>query len=91
LTSYSAFQDDGGRETGLHSILKAQGVTHLVVYGIATDYCVKASVLHALELGYLVPVVEGLTRGAAPAASAAQIAEMEVAGAGFVSSNKKLG
>ena len=47
--------------------------------------------LYALELGYLVPVVEGLTRGAAPAASAAQIAEMEVAGAGFVSSNKKLG
>jgi nicotinamidase/pyrazinamidase len=84
--SYSAFRDDGGEDTELHSILQAKGVTHLVVYGIATDYCVKASVLDALELGYPVTVVEDLIRGVAPDTSAAAIAEMKAAGAVFVSS-----
>lgn len=86
--SYSAFRDDGGADTELHSILQAQGVTHLVVYGIATDYCVKASVLDALRLGYSVVVVEGLIRGVAPDTSAEAIVEMKAAGAEFVSSVK---
>ena len=84
--SYSAFRDDGGEDTELHSILQAKGVTHLVVYGIATDYCVKASVLDAIERGYSVIVVEDLIRGVAPDTSAAAIAEMKAAGAEFVSS-----
>lgn len=84
--SYSAFRDDGGADTELHSILQAKGVTHLVVYGIATDYCVKASVLDALNLGYSVTVVENLIRGVAPNTSATAIAEMKAAGAEFVSS-----
>jgi len=88
--SYSAFQDDGGAKTELHSILQAQGVTHLVVYGIATDYCVRASVIDALELGYSVVVVEDLIRGVAPDTSAAAIAEMEAAGAVFVPTVKSL-
>jgi nicotinamidase/pyrazinamidase len=88
--SYSAFQDDGGADTELHSILQALGVTHLVVYGIATDYCVKASVMDALTLGYSVVVVEDLIRGVAPDTSAAAIAEMKAAGAVFVPSVKAL-
>jgi len=88
--SYSAFQDDGGADTELHSILQALGVTHLVVYGIATDYCVKASVMDALNLGYSVVVVEDLIRGVAPDTSAAAIAEMKAAGAVFVPSVKAL-
>jgi nicotinamidase/pyrazinamidase len=86
--SYSAFQDDGGADTELHSILQALGVTHLVVYGIATDYCVKASVMDALALGYSVVVVEDLIRGVAPDTSATAIAEMKAAGAVFVPSVK---
>ena len=86
--SYSAFRDDGGEDTELHSILQAKGVTHLVVYGIATDYCVKASVLDALERGYSVIVIEDLIRGVAPDTSAAAVAEMKAAGAEFVSSVK---
>lgn len=88
--SYSAFRDDGGADTELHSILQAQGVTHLVVYGIATDYCVRASVIDALDLGYSVVVVEDLIRGVAPDTSAAAIAEMEAAGAVFVPTVKSL-
>jgi len=82
--SYSAFKDDGGAETELHSILQAQGITNLIVYGIATDYCVKYSVLDALDLGYSVIVVEDLNRGVDPVTTAAAITEMEAAGAVFV-------
>ncbi len=79
--SYSGFQDDGGAATELHAILQAWHVTHLIVYGIATDYCVKASVLHALHSGYSVIVVENLLRGVAPDASASAIIDMINAGA----------
>ena len=88
--SYSAFRDDGGAVTELHSILQAEGITHLVIYGIATDYCVYASVMGALERGYSVTVVEDLIRGVAPETSAAVIEEMKAAGVEFVPSVKKL-
>ena len=82
--SYSAFRDDGGADTELDGILKAKGIKHLVVYGIATDYCVKASVMDALKLGYSVIVIQDLIRGVAPDTSAAAISEMKQAGATFL-------
>jgi len=88
--SYSVFQDDGGAKTELHSILQAKGVTHLVIYGIATDYCVYASVMGAVEGGYSVTVVEDLIRGVASETSAAAIEEMKAAGVEFVPSVKEL-
>lgn len=82
--SYSAFRDDGGANTELDGILKALGVTHLIVYGIATDYCVKATVMDALDLGYSVVVIEDLIRGVAPDTTAQAIADMKAAGAWFL-------
>jgi nicotinamidase/pyrazinamidase len=82
--SYSAFRDDGGANTELDGILKARGVKHLVVYGIATDYCVKASVIDALNLGYSVVVIENLIRGVAPDTSAQAITDMKAKGAKFL-------
>jgi nicotinamidase/pyrazinamidase len=38
--------------TMLHPLLQAAGVTDVVVVGLATDYCVKATALDALELGF---------------------------------------
>lgn len=61
--SYSGFQDDGGNQTLLHSFLQEMGVAEVVIYGIATDYCVKATALDALNLGYQVKVIEELSRG----------------------------
>ena len=55
--SYSGFADDDGVPTGLHAYLEERGVTALVAMGLATDYCVKATVLDALELGYDVALV----------------------------------
>lgn len=64
VDSYSAFFDNGHRrKTELDSWLRERGITHLVMLGLATDYCVKYSVLDALELGYHVEVVREGCRG----------------------------
>ena len=52
--SYSGFMDDGGAKTDLDKVLKAAGIKTLIVYGIATDYCVKATVSDGLKEGYKV-------------------------------------
>lgn len=54
---YSAFQD-----TGLAGALTARGVDRLTVAGLATDYCVKESVLDALRAGFVVRVVTDAVR-----------------------------
>jgi nicotinamidase/pyrazinamidase len=51
--AYSAF--DG---TGLAEWLRSRGVKRLLVAGLATDYCVKASVLDARKEGFEVVVLE---------------------------------
>ena len=64
--SYSGFKDDGGANTEMTRILKANDVTDLIVYGIATDYCVKATAVDAANAGFNVTVIEGLCKGVAP-------------------------
>lgn len=81
--SYSGFADDDGVPTGLHAWLAERGVTGLVVMGLATDYCVRATVLHALERAYDVWVVTDGCRGVDVEAGDSEraLAEMEAAGA----------
>ena len=75
--SYSGFKDDGGKRTEMNEILKGKGIEKVVVYGIATDYCVKATAIDAVDDGYKVMVVNGLCRGVAPDTSAKAIEEMK--------------
>jgi nicotinamidase/pyrazinamidase len=57
IDSYSGFFDNARRKkTPLEETLRGLGVTSLDVVGLATDYCVKATVLDALELGFPVRV-----------------------------------
>jgi nicotinamidase/pyrazinamidase len=57
--SYSGFFDTGRKQaTGLDDWLRERGVRQLYVLGLATDYCVRYTVLDALELGYEVWVIE---------------------------------
>jgi nicotinamidase/pyrazinamidase len=59
--AYSAFQ--ARDETGmlLGELLERHGVRHLYVGGLATDYCVRSSVLDALAKGFRVTlIVEGI-------------------------------
>jgi nicotinamidase/pyrazinamidase len=81
VPAYSAFEGvlDDGRP--LADLLHEQGVTELDVVGIATDYCVRASVLDARGNGFGVRVLDGMHAGVAPETSAAAVTEMAAAGA----------
>lgn len=81
VPAYSAFEgvtDDG---SDLATVLRDLGVTDLDVTGIATDYCVRASVLDARRRGFGVHVLDGMHAGVAPATSETAVAEMADAGA----------
>jgi nicotinamidase/pyrazinamidase len=79
--SHSGFQDDGGARTGLEDYLNENGIETLIVYGIATDVCIKATVLDALEAGFKVVVIENLCRGVTPESSRSALEEMSERGA----------
>lgn len=78
--SYSGFQDDGGFKTEMDQTLKNNGIQELIVYGIATDYCVKATAIDAVDAGYKVTVVEGLSKGVALDTTAGALEEMKAKG-----------
>ena len=82
--SYSAFQDEGGVKTEMETILKITGVEKLVIYGIATDYCVRATALDVLAAGYPVTVVDDLCRGVSPDTTASALLEMRGRGVRLV-------
>jgi len=89
IDSYSGFFDNGHRkETGLLGVLKGRGVTHVVLMGLATDYCVKATALDARSLGLEVSLVVDGCRGVdlAPGDSAQAVLLMAAAGVRLVSS-----
>ncbi|MDO9456082.1 isochorismatase family protein [Nocardioides sp.] len=81
VAAYSAFEgvtDDGST---LLSVLEGLDVTELDVTGIATDYCVRATVLDARRAGLAVRLLAGLHAGVAAGSSATAVAEMTEAGA----------
>ena len=80
---YSAFQD-----TRLGEVLRERGVDRLFVAGLATDYCVKNTVLDARRLGFDVTVIEDAVRGVdvTPGDSERALEDMERAGAEISSS-----
>ncbi|CAF1300192.1 unnamed protein product [Adineta ricciae] len=64
IDSYSAFWDNMKiRETTLHSRLKGYNVQQVFIVGIATDVCVYATALHALENGYKTHIIKDACRG----------------------------
>ncbi|MDQ0731739.1 isochorismatase family protein [Arthrobacter sp. B1I2] len=65
---------------GLDDWLQSHDVEDVVVVGIATDYCVKATALDAVQAGYGVTVVRSLTAGIADDLEDT-VAEMELGGA----------
>jgi nicotinamidase/pyrazinamidase len=79
--SYSAFD-----ETDLAEQLKRQHVEEVVVGGLATDYCVKNTVLDAIKKGFHVKAVEDAMRPVElePGDGEKAIEEMRAAGAEIV-------
>jgi nicotinamidase/pyrazinamidase len=78
--SYSGFADDGGRQTEMDSVLRKDGIKNLIIYGLATDYCVKATAIDAVAAGYTVTVIEGLSKGVAPETTTQALEEMKTRG-----------
>jgi len=78
---YSGF--DG---TQLAQLLRAQGVEEVWIGGLATDYCVKHTVLDALQEGFRVKALADAMRAVNvnPADGARAIEEMREAGAEIV-------
>lgn len=84
VDSYSAFFDNECKcSTGLELYLKTKNIKTLVIVGLATDYCVKFSVLDALKLGFKVVLLPEGCRGVDrnPQDSALAIEEMKRSGA----------
>lgn len=89
IDSYSGFFDNGQkRATGLDEYLKSIDSQELIVMGLATEYCVRFTVLDALRLGYRTTVVLEGCRGVnlTPADVDRAIEEMRQAGAFIVDS-----
>lgn len=79
---YSAFEarDDAGRD--LAQRLRAAGVDHLLVGGLATDHCVRATVLSALSRGLGVSLLTDAVAGVNVQPGDAQRAVREMVAAG---------
>ncbi len=59
---YSDFEGEIAGRGGLLADLRARGVTDLIVGGLATDYCVRATALDARKEGFGVTVVTDAIR-----------------------------
>jgi nicotinamidase/pyrazinamidase len=70
---------DGEDAIGLDDWLQSHDVEDVVVVGIATDHCVKATALDGVQAGYSVTVLRALTVGVADDLDDA-VAEMELGG-----------
>lgn len=82
---YSAFEGADSAGTALAESLRRLDVDRLLVGGLATDYCVRASVLDALRYGFdtvlLTDAIAGIDVNAGDVRNA--VAQMKKAGARF--------
>ncbi len=90
IDSYSGFFDNGHKkDTGLHAWVRDRKISKLYVMGLATDYCVKFTVLDAKQLGLEVVLVEDGCRAVnlAPGDGDRAVDAMRQAGATVVHSS----
>ena len=84
--AYSGFEGRAPDGRTLAEVLAGAGVGSVAVAGIATDYCVKATALSALEEGLQVRVLADLCAAVSEDTGAEALAELEEAGAVLVHS-----
>jgi nicotinamidase/pyrazinamidase len=68
--------------TGLEDLLRERAIRRVVIAGLATDYCVKATALDAVSLGFDTVVLSDVVRAVdlAPGDGDRAIAEMRERG-----------
>ena len=93
VDSYSGFFDNGRKEqTGLGDYLKSKKIEKVFVTGLAADFCVKFTVLDALDLGFQTFLITDATKGVnlAPNATLDAFNEMKKKGAVLLQSDDLL-
>jgi nicotinamidase/pyrazinamidase len=90
IDSYSAFyENDHKTKTGLTGYLNDRNIDTLYVGGLATDFCVKWSVIDGCKEGFTVYVIEDAIKGIDIDGSVDQaVKEMQDAGAKFIKSTE---
>ncbi|MEU6390696.1 isochorismatase family protein [Streptomyces sp. NPDC046939] len=78
--AYSGFEGADENGVSLAVWLRARGVTEVDVVGIATDHCVRATALDAVQEGFRTQVLLDLTAGVAAESTEAAIEEMRLNG-----------
>ncbi len=80
--AYSGFQarDAAGRD--LATVLEEAEIRHVIIGGLATDYCVKATALDARRAGLRVTILENAIRGVEVRAGDSDRALVEIRNAG---------
>uniref|UniRef100_UPI003735691C isochorismatase family protein n=1 Tax=Corynebacterium sp. TaxID=1720 RepID=UPI003735691C len=85
--AYSGFEGtlaDSDEGLGLSPWLRDRGIDTLDICGIATDHCVRATALDALEAGFKVRIVTGLCAAVDDQRGDAALVELNAAGAELV-------
>lgn len=64
IDSYSTFfENDQKTKTGLTGYLKERGITVLYTVGLATDFCVKWSIIDGIDEGFNMHIIEDAVKG----------------------------
>ncbi len=80
VPAYSIFEGTTDDGRSVPQALDELEVTEIDVVGLATDYCVRASALDALQHGRTVRVLRNLVAGVAAESSEAALSEIATAG-----------
>lgn len=76
--------------TGVIEFLRCRGITTVICGGLATDYCVKNTVLQLRKAGFQVILNKAACRGIAPETVQAALEEMKQAGVLIIDSSAQL-
>lgn len=79
--AYSLFEGVGDDGRTASQLLEEHGIIDIDIAGLATDYCVRASTLDAIEHGRHVRIFTDLIAGVHPESSERALAEVAHAGA----------
>lgn len=76
--------------TGVIEWLRQRNIKDVIVGGLATDYCVKNTVLQLRHQGFKVIVNQAACRGVAEESTVLALKEMQTAGANFIANSSEL-
>jgi nicotinamidase/pyrazinamidase len=91
LHPYGAcYQNAGRRSTGVIEVLRINGITKVLVGGLALDYCVKSTAIELAQAGFEVVVYIPACRGIDDATVTQALVEMSDAGVVFAADTFQL-